>query len=150
MGIDGYEISTDPARLDIDAIHAYLARSYWSPGIPIETVRRAASNSLCFGVYEEAGGRQVGLARVVTDLATFAYLCDVYVLEDHRGKGLSKWLMREVMSHPALSGARRAMLGTRDAHGLYARFGFRAPPDDGVLMQVLKPDIYRGAGPARD
>src|SRR5688572_32864197 len=74
MGIDGYEISTDPARLDIDAIHAYLARSYWSPGIPIETVRRAASNSLCFGVYEEAGGRQVGLARVVTDLATFAYL----------------------------------------------------------------------------
>jgi GNAT superfamily N-acetyltransferase len=143
MGIDGYEISTDPARLDIDAIHAYLARSYWSPGIPRDVVERAARNSLCFGLYEQAGGRQVGLARVVTDRATFAYLCDVYVLEEHRGKGLSKWMMREVMAHPALTGARRAMLGTRDAHGLYARFGFRAPPDDGVLMQVLRPDMYR-------
>jgi GNAT superfamily N-acetyltransferase len=143
MEVAGYEISTDPARLDIDAMHAYLARSYWSPGIPIETVRRAARNSLCFGLYERAGGRQVGLTRVVTDHATFAYLCDVYVLEEHRGKGLSKWMMREVMAHPALTGARRAMLGTRDAHGLYARFGFRAPPDDGVLMQVLRPDMYR-------
>jgi GNAT superfamily N-acetyltransferase len=150
MGIDGYEISTDPARLDIDAIHAYLARSYWSPGIPRDVVERAARNSLCFGLYEQAGGRQVGLARVVTDRATFAYLCDVYVLEEHRGKGLSKWLMRAVMSHPALTGARRAMLGTRDAHGLYARFGFRAPPDDGVLMQILRPDMYRDAGPASD
>jgi GNAT superfamily N-acetyltransferase len=141
--VAGYEISTDPARLDIDAMHAYLARSYWSPGIPRDIVERAARNSLCFGLYERAGGRQVGLTRVVTDHATFAYLCDVYVLEDHRGKGLSKWLMREVMAHPALAGARRAMLGTRDAHGLYARFGFRAPPDDGVLMQVLRPDMYR-------
>jgi GNAT superfamily N-acetyltransferase len=139
--VDGYEISTDPARLDIDAMHAYLTRSYWSPGIPRDIVARAARGSLCFGVYR--GGRQVGLARVVTDHATFAYLCDVYVLEEHRGKGLSKWLMREVMAHPALTGARRAMLGTRDAHGLYARHGFRAPPDDGVLMQILRPDIYR-------
>jgi GNAT superfamily N-acetyltransferase len=139
--VEGYEISTDPARLDIDAMHAYLTRSYWSPGIPRDVVERAARGSLCFGVYQQ--GRQVGLARVVTDHATFAYLCDVYVLEDHRGKGLSKWLMREVMSHPALTGARRAMLGTRDAHGLYARHGFRAPPDDGVLMQILRPDIYR-------
>ena len=139
--VDGYEISTDPARLDIDAMHAYLTRSYWSPGIPRDIVARAARGSLCFGVYQ--GGRQVGLARVVTDHATFAYLCDVYVLEEHRGKGLSKWLMREVMSHPALTGARRAMLGTRDAHGLYARHGFQAPPDDGVLMQILRPHIYR-------
>jgi GNAT superfamily N-acetyltransferase len=143
MEVPGYELSTDPARLDVDAIHAYLTRSYWSPGIPIETVKRAARNSLCFGLYERAGGRQVGLTRVVTDHATFAYLCDVYVLEEHRGKGLSKWMMREVMAHPALTGARRAMLGTRDAHGLYARFGFRAPPNDGVLMQVLRPDMYR-------
>jgi GNAT superfamily N-acetyltransferase len=143
MEVPGYQISTDPGRLDIDAMHAYLTRSYWSPGIPIETVRRAARNSLCFGLYQRAGGRQVGLTRVVTDHATFAYLCDVYVLEEHRGKGLSKWMMREVMAHPALTGARRAMLGTRDAHGLYARFGFRAPPDDGVLMQVLRPDMYR-------
>ena len=87
---DGYEISTDPARLDIAAIHAYLTRSYWSPGIPYAIVERAARNSLCFGVYETAGGKQVGLARVVTDHATFAYLCDVYVLEEHRGRGLGK------------------------------------------------------------
>jgi GNAT superfamily N-acetyltransferase len=141
MGVPGYEISTDPARLDIDAMHAYLARSYWSPGIPRDVVERAARNSLCFGLYETASGKQVGLTRVVTDHATFAYLCDVYVLEEHRGRGLSKWMMQEVMAHPALSGARRAMLGTRDAHGLYARYGFRAPPDDGVLMQVLRPDM---------
>jgi GNAT superfamily N-acetyltransferase len=145
MGIAGYEISTDNARLDIDAMHAYLTRSYWSPGIPREIVERAARQSLCFGVYRSSGP-QVGLARVVTDHATFAYLCDVYVLEEHRGRGLSKWLMDEVMAHPAMAGARRAMLGTRDAHGLYARHGFRAPPDDGVLMQILRPDIYRSRG----
>jgi GNAT superfamily N-acetyltransferase len=144
--MDAYEISSDPTRLDVRAMHAYLTRSYWSPGIPFETVERAARNSLCFGVYERESGAQVGLARVVTDYATFAYVCDVYVLEDHRGHGLGKRLMEEVMAHPALTGARRAMLGTRDAHGLYARHGFRAPPDDGVLMQILRPDIYRAAG----
>jgi ribosomal protein S18 acetylase RimI-like enzyme len=143
--IAGYELSTDPARLDIDAIHAYLTRSYWSHGIPRETVERALRNSVCFGVYASASGQQVGLARVVTDHATFAYLCDVYVLEEHRGQGLSKWLMGAVMAHPALTGARRAMLGTRDAHGLYARFGFRAPPGNGVLMQIVRPDMYRDA-----
>ena len=140
-----YEISTDPARLDIGAMHAYLTRSYWSPGIPLATVERAARHSLCFGLYERSSGRQVGLARVVTDHATFAYLCDVYVLEEHRGRGLGKFMMQTVMAHPALTGARRAMLGTRDAHGLYAQYGFHAPPDDGVLMQILRPDMYRGA-----
>lgn len=139
-----YEISTDPARLDVVAMHAYLTRSYWSPGIPFEVVGRAARHSLCFGLFEKAGGGQVGLTRVVTDHATFAYLCDVYVLEEHRGRGLGKFMMRTVMAHPALRGARRAMLGTRDAHGLYARYGFQPPPDDGVLMQVLRPDMYRG------
>ncbi|HEX6397872.1 MAG TPA: GNAT family N-acetyltransferase [Steroidobacteraceae bacterium] len=143
-----YEISTDPARLDITAMHAYLTRAYWSPGIPFATVERAARHSLCFGLYERSTGKQVGLARVVTDHATFAYLCDVYVLEEHRGRGLGKFLMRSVTAHPALIGARRIMLGTRDAHGLYARFGFRAPPDDGVLMQILRPDMYRGAATA--
>jgi GNAT superfamily N-acetyltransferase len=138
-----YEISTDPARLDIGAMHAYLTRSYWSPGIPLATVERAARHSLCFGLYERSSGRQVGLARVVTDHATFAYLCDVYVLEEHRGRGLGKFMMQTVMAHPALTGARRAMLGTRDAHGLYAQYGFHAPPDDGVLMQILRPDMYR-------
>jgi GNAT superfamily N-acetyltransferase len=147
-GVDpahGYEISTDQARLDITAMHAYLRRCYWSPVIPRATVERAARNSLCFGLYQKAGGRQVGLARVVTDHATFAYLCDVYVLEEHRGHGLGKFMMRTVMAHPALTGARRAMLGTRDAHGLYAKYGFRAPPDDGKLMQILRPDMYRRA-----
>lgn len=138
----GYEISTDPARLDLRAIHAYLERSYWSPQIPLETVERAARNSLCFGVYESAGGAQVGFTRVVTDYATFAYLCDVYVLEEHRGHGLSKWMMREVMAHPALAGARRAMLATRDAHGLYEQFGFVVAGRAGNLMEIVKPDIY--------
>ena len=138
-----YEISTDPARLDVAAMHAFLTRSYWSPGIPFATVERAAKHSLCFGLYERATGRQVGLTRVITDHATFAYLCDVYVLEEHRGRGLGKFLMRTVMAHPALTGARRTMLGTRDAHGLYSQYGFGKPPDDGVLMQILRPDMYR-------
>ena len=142
----GYEVSTDPARLDITAMHAYLTRSYWSPGIPYATVERAAHNSLCFGLYEKSTGRQVGLARVVTDHATFAYLCDVYVLEEHQGRGLGKLMMRAVMAHPARTGARRAMLGTRDAHSLYRRYGFAVPPDDGVLMQILRPDMYRAIG----
>ncbi len=137
-----YEISTDPARLDVAAIHAYLTRSYWSPGIPIGIVERALRHSLCFGVYESASGAQVGLARVVTDHATFAYLCDVYVLEEHRGGGLGKRLMRELMAHPALTGARRIMLATRDAHGLYARSGFQEAGAAKNLMEIVRPDIY--------
>jgi GNAT superfamily N-acetyltransferase len=138
-----YEISTDPARLDVAAIHAYLTRSYWSPGIPLGIVERALRNSLCFGIYESASSAQVGLARVVTDYATFAYLCDVYVLEGHRGHGLGKRLMRELMAHPALTGARRAMLATRDAHGLYAGFGFHEAGAAKNLMEIVRPDIYR-------
>jgi ribosomal protein S18 acetylase RimI-like enzyme len=137
-----YEISTDPARLDVTAIHAYLTRSYWSPGIPIATVERALRNSLCFGLYESASGAQVGLTRVVTDYATFAYLCDVYVLEQHRGLGLAKRMMRELMAHPALSGARRVMLATRDAHGLYGSFGFLEAGAAKNLMEIVRPDIY--------
>ena len=141
--MDGYEISTDRARLDLRAIHAYLVRSYWSAEIPLETVERAARNSLCFGVYETASSAQVGFTRVVTDYATFAYLCDVYVLEEHRGRGLSKWMMREVMAHPALAGARRAMLATRDAHGLYEQCGFVVAGKAGNLMEIVRPDIYQ-------
>ena len=147
----GYEISADPARLDVDEIHAYLTRSYWSPGIPRDIVERALHHSLCFGVYESASGAQVGFARVVTDYATFAYLCDVYLLEQHRGHGLGKALMREVMSHPALTGARRVMLATRDAHGLYRLSGFNEAGRAGNLMEIVRPDIYGAkvnAGPA--
>jgi len=135
-----YEISTDPARLDVDAIHAYLTQSYWSPGIPRATVARAIANSLCFGVFWQ--GQQVGFARMVTDKTTFAYLCDVYVLEAHRGRGVSKQLMAYVMQHPDLQGLRRMMLATRDAHGLYAQYGFTplAAPDR--IMEVLKPNVY--------
>lgn len=140
--VSGYEISTDPARLDIDAVHAYLTRSYWSPGIPRDIVTRAAANSLCFSLYEAATGAQVGFTRVVTDHATFAYLCDVYVLEAHRGRGLSKWMMRECLAHPALTGARRAMLATRDAHGLYRQFGFADVVRNTNLMEIVRPDIY--------
>jgi GNAT superfamily N-acetyltransferase len=148
--VEGYDISTDPSRLDIDAIHTYLTRSYWSPGIPREIVARAAANSLCFGLYESASGAQVGFTRVVTDHATFAYLCDVYVLEAHRGRGLSKWMMRECLAHPALTGARRAMLATRDAHGLYRQVGFADVVRNTNLMEIVRPDIYQTATDSRD
>lgn len=137
-----YEISTEQSRLDIDAVHAYLRHSYWSPGIPREIVERAARNSLCFGVYLRATGEQVGFTRVVTDHATFAYLCDVYVLEAHRGHGLGKAMIRAAMAHPALAGARRVMLATRDAHGLYRQNGFRDTTGNTNLMEVVRPDIY--------
>lgn len=140
---DKYEISTEPARLDVDAIHAYLTRSYWSPGIPRDIVGRAVANSLCFGVYERATGRQVGFTRVVTDHATFAYLCDVFVLEEHRGQGLGKLMMRAALAHPALAAARRVMLATRDAHGLYRQNGFRDTTGNTNLMEIVRPDIYR-------
>ncbi|HEY6125777.1 MAG TPA: GNAT family N-acetyltransferase [Steroidobacteraceae bacterium] len=137
-----YEISTDPSRLDVQAIHAYLTRSYWSPGIPLDTVERAVRHSLCFGVYEKSSGAQVGFARVVTDHATFAYLCDVYVLEAHRGDGIGKRMMQEVMAHPALMGARRVMLATRDAHGLYRQSGFAEAGREGNLMEIVRPHMY--------
>jgi ribosomal protein S18 acetylase RimI-like enzyme len=137
-----YEISTAADRLDVEAIHAYLTRSYWSPGIPLATVERAVRHSLCFGVYEKTADKQVGFTRVVTDYATFAYLCDVYVLEEHRGHGLGKRMMREAMAHPALTGARRIMLATRDAHGLYRQSGFVQAGRAGNLMEIVRPDIY--------
>jgi GNAT superfamily N-acetyltransferase len=119
---DGFLISTDPAKLQPDEIFAYLSRSYWAKGRSREVVERALQGSLCFGLYLD--GRQIGLARVVTDFATFAYLCDVYVLEEFQGRGLGKWLMSAVMAHPELQGLRRWMLATRDAHSLYRQFGF--------------------------
>ena len=137
---DGYLISDDPARLDVSAIHAFLARSYWAAGVPREIVEHSVRNSLCIGAYT-AAGEQVGLARVVTDYATFAWLCDVYVLEPHRGRGVSKALMRAVISHPRLQTVRRLTLGTRDAHGLYAQFGFTplAKPENQMEKRQPQP-----------
>ena len=138
-----YEVTTDSSRLDLDAIHAYLTRSYWSPGIPKATVARAIEHSVCAGAY--LGADQVGFARVVTDRASFGYLADVYVLEAHRGQGLSKALVGTLLAHPDLQNLRRLMLTTRDAQGLYSRFGFKplAAPDR--FMELHKPDLYRDA-----
>ena len=129
-----YDISTDKDRLDLDAIHAFLVRSYWSPGVPRELVARAIANSMCFGVY--LGDAQVGFARVVTDRTSFAYLADVFVLEAHRGQGLSKRLVAEILAHPDLQGLRRVLLATADAHGLYAQFGFDALVRPGSMMEL--------------
>lgn len=143
MNLDDYDISTDTSRLDLDAIHAALAQSHWSPGIPRETVARAIANSLCFGVFHE--GRQVGFARMITDRATFAYLADVYVAEAHRGKGVSRKLMGTIMAHPDLQGLRRMLLATRDAHGLYAKYGFTPLNTPARMMEKHAPDVYRPA-----
>jgi len=139
---DGYEISTDPARLDVDALYAFLSgEAYWSKGIPRHLIERAIENSMVFGLY--FGEEQVGYTRVVSDRATYAYLCDVYVLDSHRGKGLGKWLMEMVMGHPELQGLRRWMLATRDAHGLYRQYGFTDLHDPSRFMELWDPDIYR-------
>jgi GNAT superfamily N-acetyltransferase len=121
---EGFIISTNPARLDVAAIHGFLAHdSYWARNIPCELLERAIANSLNFGLYAP-NGEQAGFARVVTDKSTFAWLCDVFVLPAYRGRGLSKWLMKEIGAHPDLQGLRRRMLATLDAHSLYEQFGF--------------------------
>jgi len=118
-----YEISTDAARLNLDLIHQYLAEeSYWATGRSPDTVARSIRHSLSFGIYR--GSDQVGFARIVTDYATFAWVADVFVLPEHRGRGLSKWLMEVIIAHPQLQGFRRWVLSTKDAHGLYEKFGF--------------------------
>jgi len=138
-----YEISTDPARLDLDAIHRFLSEeAYWSPGIPRAIVERAIANLLCFGAYVGGAG-QVGFARLVTDRATFAYLADVFVLAEHRGRGVSKRLMEAVVRHPDLQGLRRWLLMTHDAHGLYAQFGFTPLANPPRAMERLNPNVYR-------
>ena len=138
-GVD--EISTSRERLDVAVIHAFLAESYWSPGIPRETVERAIAGSLNFGVYRN--GRQIGFARVITDGATFAYFADVFVLPDYRGAGLATWLMTTALTHPALTGLRRCLLVTRDAQALYARCGFTPIARPERFMEITRPDIYR-------
>ncbi len=136
----GLLVSTDPARLDLDLVQRWLSGSYWSPGIPRETVRRAFEGSLGFGVYE--GRRQLGVARVVSDGATFAYLCDVFVDEPARGRGLGTWLVECARAHPALQGLRRWLLATRDAHEVYRRLGFVPLARPEGWMEIAVPDIY--------
>jgi N-acetylglutamate synthase-like GNAT family acetyltransferase len=133
-------VDSDPARLDMDVIHDFLTHCYWSKGISRELVERAVRNSLCFGVYD--GDRQVGFARLVTDQATFAYLADVFILESHRGRGLSRKLVAAITSDPRLKGLRRWLLATRDAHGLYAQFGFTPLAKPERFMELHDPDVY--------
>src|ERR1035438_7140257 len=141
MSVVGYEISTDQDRLDVDLVFHFLSeKSYWSPGIPRAVVERSINNSMCFGVYQ--GEVQVGFARIVADKATFALVADVFILEAHRGKGLSKWLMQVVLEHPDLQGLRRLLLLTSDAHSLYTQFGFSGSGNPGRFMEVLYPDVY--------
>lgn len=144
MPTDRYEITTDIARMDVQAIHAFLSQTYWSPGIPFSLVQRAVANSLCFGVL--LGTEQIGFARVVTDKATFAYLADVYVLEAHRGQGLSRRIIEHVIAHPELQGLRRMLLATRDAHGLYAQYGFKPLAAPERMMEVHRPHAYASNG----
>ena len=138
---EGYTISSDRRRLDLDAIHGFLVRSYWAEGVPRAVVGRSIEHSLCFGVYE--GARQIGFARVITDEATVAFVSDVFVLEPWRGRGLGKWLVETIVSLPELRGLRRWMLVTNDAHGLYRRVGFTPPAHPERLMEKVDPDPYR-------
>jgi GNAT superfamily N-acetyltransferase len=138
MTVPGYEISTDPARLDRDLIHEFLHHeAYWALGVPRDVVERCIDNSICFGVFR--GADQAGFARVVTDRAAIAYLADVFVVAEHRGRGLGTWLVESVMSHPDLQGLRRFMLGTKDAHALYERFGFRPLEEPERMMEIASP-----------
>jgi GNAT superfamily N-acetyltransferase len=134
-------ISTDKSKLDLAVIHEFLSRSYWAAGIPLEVVKKSIEHSLCFGVYD--GSEQVGFARVISDFATFAYLADVFILEAHRGRGLAKRLMREIMSHPELQGLRKFTLSTKDAHDLYRQFGFTELLRPDRQMEILKLEIYK-------
>ena len=135
-------VSTDRSRLDLGVIHGFLTTSYWARGVPRDVVARSMEHSLCFGAFDD--GRQVGFARVVSDRATFAYICDVFALESHRGSGVGKSLMAAIMSHPELQELRRWTLFTRDAHGLYRQFGFGAAAHPERLMEVVDRDPYRG------
>ena len=136
-------ISTDPSRLDRELIHRFLGASYWAAGIPREIVDRSIEGALCFGMFD--GDRQIGFARAITDRATFAYLADVFVVESHRGRGLANWMMQVIMGHPELQGLRRWILMTRDAHGLYRKFGFREIADATRCLEIVDREVYKRA-----
>ncbi len=141
MLISGYKVSSETDDMDIAVIHGYISRSYWAKNIPLITMENAIKNSLCFGVFTDSGN-QVAFARMVTDSATFAYLADVFVLDKHRGKGISKLLMKNIIEHPNLQGIRRMVLATSDAHGLYNKFGFKALSSPESFMELHRPDVY--------
>jgi len=134
---DPFTISNDSARLDMDVILDFFTRAYWTQGRPREQTERAFANSLVFGVYE--GTKQVGVARVISDYAIFAYICDVFIHEDYRAHGLGKWLIATIMAHPDLQGLRRWTLVTRDAHGLYKQYGFDSLANPDGWMEILRP-----------
>jgi GNAT superfamily N-acetyltransferase len=138
---NGFIITTDKSKINLEYVHDFLSGSYWSAGIPVQTVKKAVEGSLCFGVYHN--DKQIGFARMITDSATFAYLADVFIDQNYRGKGLSKWLMEVIMAHPDLQGLRRIMLATKGAHGLYKKYGFT--PITGVerWMQIHNADVYK-------
>jgi N-acetylglutamate synthase-like GNAT family acetyltransferase len=136
-----YLVSTDPSKLDLKVIHGYLSRSYWAEEIPFETVKRSVEHSLCFGVY--TASKQIGFARVISDYTTFAYLADVFILEEERGKGLSKFLMECILKHKELQGLRNFSLMTQDAHSLYARYGFKNIPKPENFMAKKIDGIYK-------
>ena len=142
MEMGRFLISTDRSKLDVEVIHRFLTRSYWAEGIPRETVERSIENSLCFGVYDNA--RQIGFARVISDFATYGYVADVLILEPYRERGLGKELMASIMAHPDLQGLRRWSLGTRDAQGLYAQFGFKPVVNTRArtVMEIVDSEIY--------
>jgi len=136
-----FELSTDPARLDRALVHRFLCdQSYWASGVPREIVDRAIEHSLCFGVYRD--GTQAAFARVVSDRATFAYLADVFVLPEWRADGLGQWMIGVILRHPELQGLRRFLLATKDAHGLYARFGFAPLANPARFLERFDPDVY--------
>jgi GNAT superfamily N-acetyltransferase len=139
---EGFEVSDDPRRLDLAVVHRFISReSYWAEGISEGLLARAIAHSLCFGLYRQE--RQVGFARVVTDRATYGYLCDVFVDRAERGQGLGKWLVACVLEHPDLQGLRRIALMTRDAHDLYRPFGFRAMPEATRYLEIHRPGVYK-------
>ena len=134
----GFIISTDKALIDFDTVYKYLSDdSYWAAGITADRLKKAIGNSICFGVYKD--GAQAGFTRVITDQATFAYICDVFVLPEYRGLGLSKWLMQTIMEHPELQGLRRWSLATADAHGLYSQVGFVPLSRPNTWMEIFTP-----------
>ena len=138
---DAFTISTDPVLLDLDLLHNYLScEAYWAVGIPRATLVRAVAGSLCFALLD--GGKQIGFARVISDRATIAFLADVFVLPEYRGRGLGKWLVECVLAHPQLQGLRRWILVTRDAHELYRRFGFKPLARPEGFMEVHDAQAY--------